>query len=927
MTDPRPSLAALQNDPDEVILIDGSGYIFRAYHAIPRLSTSAGFPTNALYGFSRMLVKLLATVKSSRVVLVFDAARQTFRNDIFAGYKAHRDECPEDLVPQLPLFRQIGDALGVLTVDQRGFEADDILATLADRFSAENIPCLVVSGDKDLLQLVTDQVSVWDPMKDRFFDARAVEEHVGVPPRLVADYLGLVGDTSDNIPGVSGIGPKTAASLISTYGGVEQILGSLNEIAKDTGIRGRAKIVEALRADPEVLRMSKQLAQVCRTVPTMTAGHEEIPIAALSVAELVQRCQRRPVKTEELTTLAEQLDFESLFSDQVVVKNSRADGERYQHYRTVWADDFAGWLEQLSEQSVIAIDLETTSLDPLEATIVGASFCWSDTEAWYLPIAHRDAKHRQVSWEQFCHSLGPLLASETIGKTGHNCKFDYEVLSASGLSLAGISFDSMLASYVLNPDKRAHGLDVVSREELGITPISYAQVVGDVAHRSFDEVAIDVATTYAAEDAHLAWLLRERFEPRIEREELRAVFDDIEMPLVPILGKMELRGIELDGELLKTLSARCAEELAKLEEQAVELVGHAFNLNSPKQLGEILFNELGLPTRGLKKTKTGISTDASVLEKLKGEHPLPGLLLEHRTLAKLKSTYLDVLPGMISPVSKRLHTKFNQTGTGTGRLSSSEPNLQNIPIQTELGRMIRSAFVAKRDHVLISADYSQIELRILAHMSEDEELIRVFKRDLDIHAQTARNILGLGPDAVLPKDARRLGKTINFGVIYGMGPFALSQELGISMAEAQRYIATYFSRFPGVKRLFAELEEAAQREGFVRTISGRKRLIADLDSSGRGQGFLARAAINAPLQGSAADLIKRAMIRVDKRLESDSLGAALVLQIHDELLVECPADRAAEVATMVREEMERAMELQVPLKVDIGCGKNWLEVE
>lgn len=927
MSESRPSLAALQNDPDEVILIDGSGYIFRAYHAIPRLSTSAGFPTNALYGFSRMLMKLLTTVKSSRFVLVFDAARQTFRNDIFAGYKAHRDECPEDLVPQLPLFRQIGDALGVLTVDQRGFEADDILGTLAERLSTEGVPCLVVSGDKDLLQLVTDRVSVWDPMKDRFFDARAVEEHIGVPPQLVADYLGLVGDTSDNIPGVSGIGPKTAASLISAYGGVEQILGSLEEIAKDTTIRGRAKIVEALRADPEILRMSKKLAQVCRTVPSMTAPHGEIPIASLSVEELVDRCHRQPIKTAELMTLAEQLDFESLFSGHVQVKSHRGDGERYQHYRTVWAEEFDGWVKRLAEQSIVAVDLETTSLDPLEAKVVGASFCWSDTEAWYLPLAHREAGREQVSWEQFCRAVGPILASQEIKKTGHNLKFDYEVLNARGLSLAGISFDSMLASYVLNPDKRAHGLDVVSREELGITPIAYAQVVGDTTQRTFDEVAVDAATTYAAEDAHIAWLLRERFLPRIEREELREVFDEIEMPLVPILGKMELRGIELDGGLLENLSARCAEELAELEKQAVELVGHDFNLNSPKQLGEILFNELQLPTRGLKKTKTGISTDASVLEKLKGEHPLPGLLLEHRTLAKLKSTYLDVLPGMVSPHSGRLHTKFNQTGTGTGRLSSSEPNLQNIPIQTELGRMIRSAFVAKRDHLFISADYSQIELRILAHMSEDEELIRVFERDLDIHAQTARNILGLSADAPLPKDARRLGKTINFGVIYGMGPFALSQELDISMGEAQHYIATYFSRFPAVRRLFAELEEAAKRDGFVRTISGRKRLIADLDSSGRGQGFLARAAINAPLQGSAADLIKRAMILVDKRLEGDSLGAALVLQIHDELLVECPAERATEVAAVVREEMERAMELRVPLKVDVGCGKNWLEVE
>jgi DNA polymerase-1 len=869
-----------------------------------------------------MMVKLLSSVKSSRIVLVFDAGRQTFRNDLFPAYKAHRDACPEDLVPQLPLFRQIGEALGILTVEQKGFEADDILATLAHRFSEEGTPCLVVSGDKDLLQVVTDKVSVWDPMKDKFFDERAVEDHLGIPARLVADYLGLVGDTSDNIPGVSGIGPKTAAALIASYGGIEEIIGSLDDIERDARIRGRAKIVEAFRADLSIPRISKELASACRTVPIMTSTQGEVPISELDIEGLRERCTRQPIRVDELTKLAEQLEFESLFLDLATEKGGlvvRDDSSaRYQGYRTVWRDEFVRWSETLAAQTFVSFDLETTSLDPLEATIVGASFCWDDAEAWYVPIAHREERERQIPWEDFKRLMRPILESPVIKKTGHNLKFDLEVLTSRGLSLAGIACDSMVASYVLNPDKRAHGLDVVSREELGIEPISFDAAVKGAGHTTFDEVSIGAATTYAAEDAHLSWLLTKRLLPRVDREGLRELFDEIEVPLIPILADMELRGVRLDSSILRELSARCGAEIDSLERQAVALVGHTFNLNSPKQLSEILFHELQLPTRGLKKTKTGISTDASVLEKLRDVH---------RTLAKLKSTYLDVLPDLVSPVSGRLHTKFNQTGTGTGRLSSSEPNLQNIPIQTEIGRLIRSAFVAQPGHLLISADYSQIELRLLAHMSEDPALIEVFQDDLDIHAQTARNILGIGSEQDLPKEARRLGKTINFGVIYGMGPFALSQELGISMGEAQRYIDAYFARFPGVKQLFARLEASAKADGFVRTVSGRKRVIADLDSSGRGQGFLARAAINAPLQGSAADLIKKAMIRVDDRLRKEGGGAFLVLQIHDELLLECPEEEVTAVAAIVKSEMEGAMQLLVPLKVDVGWGRNWLEIE
>lgn len=927
MSDSSLSLSAIQKDPNEVILIDGSGYIFRAYHAIPRLTTSSGFPTNALFGFSRMLLKLLASVTSKRIVLVFDASRKTFRSDLFAGYKAHREACPEDLVPQLPLFRQIGEALGVLTVDRLGYEADDILATLAERFSAAGVPCVVVSGDKDLLQLVTEQVVVWDPMRDRFFDSSAVKEHLGVPPELVADYLGLVGDTSDNISGVSGIGPKTAAALITGYGGVEEILESLEAISRDSTVRGRAKIVEALRSDPEVLRLSKRLAQVCRTVPTMTSLRGEVSIEGSPISELLAQCERRPLHAPELHTLGEQLEFQSLFSELSVAPASVDDGSRYARYQTVWGDQFSDWVTELAKQQRVAIDLETTSLDPLEASIVGASFCWNDEEAWYVPLAHREEGINQVSWANFVAGVGPILSAESIRKTGHNLKYDIEVLLSQGLELQGVFCDSMIASYVLNPDKRSHGLDSVSREELGIEPISFTDVVTGKGLTTFDQVTVAEATRYAAEDAHLSWQLTKRLLPRIEEEKLEEVFSEIEIPLVPILAAMELRGIALDCDILRELSRECGEQIAECERKALAIVGHPFNLNSPKQLSEILFQELNLPTKGLKKTKTGISTDASVLEKLRDIHPLPGLLLEHRTLAKLKSTYLDVLPGLVSPITGRLHTKFNQTGTGTGRLSSSEPNLQNIPIQTELGRQIRAAFVAPAGRVLISADYSQIELRLLAHMSDDPELIRVFQEDLDIHAQTARNILGLAEGTPLPDDARRVGKTINFGVIYGMGPFALSQQLGISMAEAQRYITSYFNRFPGVKILFAELEEAAKRDGFVRTLTGRKRVIADLDATGRGQGFLARAAINAPLQGSAADLIKKAMIRVDERLRREQTTSCIVLQIHDELLLEAGADEAQKVAAIVREEMEGAMQLRVPLKVELGCGKNWLEVE
>ena len=906
----------------KVYLIDGSGYIFRAFYAIMHLSTKEGFPTNALFGFTRMLVKLLEQAQVNHVALVFDAGRETFRNELYSEYKANREECPEDLVPQMPYFRDLGKALGFPIMELPGYEADDVIGTLAARLEDLNCEVVIVSGDKDLTQLVNDETTIWDTMRDVRYGPQEVKEKFGVPPEKIVDFLGLTGDSSDNIPGLQGVGPKTAVQLIEKYGDVESIISKASEIRDTKGIRNRKKISDQIETDPEIIKLSKKLAEICLTAPVVLDTEQGLTtLEGLSDEELFKALSLRAPHEEELTNLCRKFEFESLL-EEFKLASSRQDNQSKDkaEYITVLKDDFKGFVEELSKQQIFCFDLETTSLDPHEAKIVGLAFAWTAEKGYYIPVAHKEGAS-QVSLDEALQVLKPLLEDPKVGLVGQNLKYDISILAENGVEAKGIVSDTMIASYLLNPDRSSHKLSSLAKDHLAYLMLEYEQVVGEL--NDFSEVAVNEATKYAAEDAQITWKLHELLSPKIASSKVDKVYNEIELPLIPVLSRMERKGIKLDVPFLEKMSAEFELELNELTGKLYELAGCEFNLNSPKQLQDVLFNRLELPTKGLKKTKTGISTNQAVLEKLSDIHPLPKLLLRYRLLFKLKSTYVDALPAQVSTVTKRLHTKFNQAVTGTGRLSSSDPNLQNIPIQTEEGRRIRKAFVAEPGMKLISADYSQIELRLLAHMSADENLICAFKNGDDIHANTAREILELDEHEEVSPEVRRIGKTMNFGIIYGMSGFRLARELGIPVAVANEYIEEYFNKFSGVKKFFNDLEKQAQENKYVSTMFGRRRYLTGLETSGRDAGFLMRVAINAPVQGSAADLIKLAMIKIDQKIQQDSLPLSMLLQIHDELVFEASEDAFEEMSNFVVKEMEQVQKLSVPLKVDVGGGSNW----
>lgn len=907
---------------DKVYLVDGSGFIFRAFFAIAPLNTSSGFPTNALFGFTRMLVKLLGQLGAEHVVVVFDAGRETFRNKLYPEYKANRPECPPELLKQMPHFRDISKAMGLKILEEAGYEADDVIGTLARKLEAGGAEVIIISGDKDLMQLVSERVVLWDPLKDKYYRAPEVTEKFGVPPEQVIEILGLMGDSSDNVPGISGVGQKTAADLVVKYGAIESIIKSVELIAEDKNIRNRKKVAEAIRNETEILRLSRKLVEIDTNAPVHLNGGAQIQ--KIDYREAYEALHRVDPDPDALKKLAEQFEFQSILknfgasqSAQTLPSNSQL--------RTIYKADLPTFLIALSTAKEMALDLETTSLDVREAAVVGVALAFNSSEAYYIPVGHQAVARSedQVGWDELKEKLRAFLANQAIPKCGQNLKYDLGVLNEQGISVAGVTFDSMLAAYLINPDRGGYSLDVLVSEFLGRTVVEYDEIVGELPDFSF--VPIDGATQYAAADALNAFALKEKLLPLLQRDGVMNVFSEIEMPLLPILMKMEAKGIKLDVQFLARMSEEFAAEMARLSKQIFSLVGYEFNLNSPKQLAEVLFAKLLLPTKGLKKTKTGISTDSSVLEKLEPLHPVPKLLLRYRVIHKLKSTYIDALPAQVSSKTGRLHTRFNQTGTGTGRLSSSDPNLQNIPIQTDEGRAIRKAFIAEPGNVLISADYSQIELRILAHMSGDEALCEAFRTGQDIHSKTAREIMGLGSNEVLSPELRRMGKTINFGIIYGMGPYRLARDLGIPVPEASRYIDDYFAKFSGVRDLFARLEREAEIQGSVQTLFGRRRKLADLDISGRDEGFSRRVALNAPIQGTAADLVKLAMIRIDKRFAQEKAPVTMILQIHDELVFECVGNFSEQGVRMIREEMEQVASLKVPLKVDVGVGVNWDE--
>ncbi|HML77803.1 DNA polymerase I [Geobacter sulfurreducens] len=886
---------------DTLFLIDGSSYIYRAYFAIRHLSSPAGFPTNALYGFTQMLLKVIKDHHPGRLAVVFDKGRTTFRTEIYPDYKANRAAMPDDLVPQIGPIKEMVRAFSIPVLELEGYEADDIIGTIARRCEEQGLEAVVVTGDKDLMQIVSDRIRLLDTMKDRVSGIPEVVERFGVGPGQVIDILGLAGDTSDNIPGVPGIGEKTATKLIQEFGSLDALLERAGEVKGKTG--------ERLREFADQARLSRRLATIVCDVPL------DFDLDAFAVAPPDNRRLAELFKEYGFTTLMKELTSEATLTTE--------------HYRTIFTEaDFRALLAGLAGAGVFSVDLETTSLNPLDAEIVGISLSLRDHEACYIPVGHAyDGAPDQLDRALVLEGLRPLLTDPAVRKVGQNLKYDYQVLRRHGIVMAGVWCDTMVASYLINPVRSGHGLDSLAVEHLDHRMISYEEVAGKGKDQlNFARVPVEKASIYSCEDADAAWLLHRLFLPRVVEAGMERLFFDLEMPLVPILAEMETAGVKLDLALLAELSAGLGSHLASLEEQVMALAPEPFNLNSPKQLGEVLFEKMKLPAGKKTKTKTGWSTNVEELERLaEAGHEIAAAILRYRGLAKLKSTYTDALPRLVHPVTGRVHTSYNQTVTNTGRLSSSEPNLQNIPVRTDEGRKIRRAFIAEEGHLILSADYSQIELRVLAHLSEDRVFCDAFARDEDIHTRTAAEVFGLFPEMVTP-EMRRQAKAINFGVIYGQGAFSLAKQLGIATKVAKEFIDNYFARHPGARAFLDGCVAEAEARGYVTTLMGRRLPIPDIASSnGNIRAFAQRNAVNYPIQGSAADIIKAAMVRVTERMRREGLAGRLIMQVHDELVFEVPEGERTAMERLVQHEMEHAAPLRVPLRVDVNVGRNWSE--
>ena len=885
---------------ETLYLIDGSSYIFRAYFGVRQnLSTSKGLPTNALYGFVTMLQRVVKDENPDYLVVAFDSKEKTFRHEMYDQYKANREVPPEDLALQFPYFEPIVKAHNIHSIRIAGVEADDIIGTLAKQGKDAGLQVVIVSGDKDMMQLIGPNVQMLDTMKNKRFKKADVIEKFGVGPDRVIEVMGLMGDSSDNIPGVKGVGPKTAAELIQKFDSIEKLYEHIDEIDKK-------KLKEKLEGDKENALLSRQLVTIDTAVP---------------IDGSLKDFKTEEVDTAALTKIFTELEFSSL-----IPKEGKKAAPVQRNYETILSEEaFSKLLDDLNSQDTFALDMETTSLHPVEAESVGISFSFKDGEACYIPLTHRYlGVPEQLDKKTVFKKLKQILENPKIKKVGHNIKYDLIVLKSEGINLKGISFDTMLASYVLNPSRRGHSLDALALELFDHKTITYKEVTGTGAKQiGFDEVEIERATEYAAEDSDITWRLYQDLRPKMT-DELLELFDDIEMPLLEILAEMEINGVFIDKHHLAKLSKMMNAEMLKYEQSIYQLAGEEFNINSPKQLAVILFEKLKLPV--IKKTKTGYSTDVSVLEELASQHELPDKIYNYRQLGKLKSTYVDALPQEIDKKTGRVHTSFNQTVAATGRLSSSDPNLQNIPIRTEMGQEIRKAFIAEDGNLMMSADYSQIELRILAHLSEDKILIEAFKKGEDIHSRTAAEIFGTSLDKV-DKDARRMAKAVNFGIIYGLSAFGLSKQLKITMKEAKTFIDQYFDLYPGIKIYMDRCIALAHDKGFTTTLMNRKRYLPDIHSKNKQVKQAAeRIAINSPIQGSAADLIKVAMIHLSQKMKSKKLKSKMILQVHDELLFECPPGEKDEMQKLVKKEMEGVYKFSVPLVVDMGWGKNWNEV-
>jgi DNA polymerase-1 len=893
-----------------LILVDGSSYLYRAFHAMPPLTNSRGEPTGAVYGVVNMLRRLIADHHPDCMAVVFDAPGKTFRDEMYEEYKAHRPPMPDDLVTQIEPLHAVIRALGLPLLCVDGVEADDVIGTLATRATALGLRTLVATSDKDMAQLVNDHVTLVNTMTNSYIDSQGVVDKFGVRADQIIDYLALVGDSVDNIPGIPGVGPKTAAKWLQQYGTLDEVVAHAQDV--------KGKVGDNLRAGSGTLGLSRRLATIHCDVKLDFAPNE------LTI---------RPPDDSALTELFQRLEFKTWLAE-VLERSGKTEADttspeatpRDVSYHTILdAAALDRWIERLAQSDAFAFDLETNSLDYVNAEIVGVSFAVAAHEAAYVPLAHDtlDAPP-QLDRTTVLERLRPLLENPERRKIGQNAKFDMSVLANYGIAMRGVAYDTMLESYVINSTGSRHDMDTLALKYLGHKTVTFEEIAGKGANqKTFNQIDVPTASHYAAEDADITLRLHQTLWPMLEAEpSLRRLFEEIEMPLVPVLSRMERAGVLVDAQMLAQQSRELAERLVGIEREAYHHAGQPFNLGSPKQLQEILFTKLKIPV--LEKTPTGQpSTAESVLEQLAADHPLPRVILEYRSLSKLKSTYTDRLPEQINPRTGRVHTSYHQAVASTGRLSSSDPNLQNIPIRTEEGRRIRQAFVARPGYTLVAADYSQIELRILAHLSGDERLLQAFASGIDVHRATAAEVFAVPPEQV-SSDQRRNAKAINFGLIYGMSSFGLARQLGIERGVAQEYIDLYFTRYPRVKAFMDEIRESARKRGYVETVFGRRLYLPEIKSSNaQRRQYAERTAINAPMQGTAADIIKRAMISVDGWLTADRADCLMVMQVHDELVFEVANPALESCVAEIRRRMSGAAELAVPLVVDVGTGRNW----
>ena len=921
------------NKDSHLYLVDASAYIFRAFHALPPLTrASDDLPIGAVSGFCNMLFKLLEDLKGderpTHFACIFDKSSITFRNELYDQYKANRSEPPEELRPQFPLVRRAAEAFAAHAIEKEGFEADDLIATYARQAEAKGARVTIVSSDKDLMQLVSDTVLMLDTMKNKTMGREQVFEKFGVGPEKVVDIQSLAGDSVDNVPGAPGIGVKTAAQLLDEYGDLDTLLARAEEIKQP-------KRRQTLIDNADLIRISKQLVTLKDDVPL------DVPLEDLAVQDPDPDTLINFLEEMEFRTITrrvrEMMELEGTLESAQPAEDP-IDRSKYICIRDF--EELEEWITRATKQGYVAVDTETDSLDSIAANLVGVSLALAPNEACYIPLAHVDPDNagdgdmfgadppRQIRMQDALRALKPMLEDPAILKIGQNIKYDLSVFATHNIDVAPID-DTMLLSYVLNAGKHNHGMDTLSERYLQHNTIPFKEIAGTGKSQvTFDRIALDKATEYAAEDADITLRLWQVFKPQLRTEKVTTVYETLERPLVPVLARMEQEGIKVDRDHLSRLSSDFSQRMAALEAEAYEQAGREFNIGSPKQLGEILFDEMGL--EGGKKTKTGAwQTDADVLEGLAAEgHGLPRTIVDWRTLSKLRSTYTEALQAAINPDTGRVHTSYSMAVAQTGRLSSTDPNLQNIPVRTEEGRKIREAFVAEKGNVLVSADYSQIELRILAHIADIDALKDAFKEGYDIHAMTASEMFGVPIEGMDPM-VRRQAKAINFGIIYGISGFGLARQLGIPQSEASEYIKTYFKRFPGIRAYMDETKAFAKEHGYVTTAYGRKINLSGIKSKGPQRSFAERQAINAPIQGSAADIIKRAMIRMPDVLAKASLSARMLLQVHDELVFECPEAEADKLIETVKTTMQGAagpsLQLSVPLVVDARAASNWAE--